>query len=127
MNVTKIIKELENKYPGKPIFKNNEKNPTEILCEVEPTSDHSDYSLAIAVIDKSNPHFHNFLTERYKVIRGDLTLHIEGNKIVLKDGDEYTIEPKKIHWAEGNETWIKCHAKPGWTPEDHHLVKEKTT
>lgn len=63
MNVKKVIGELQRKYPGKPILKNIEQNPTEILCEIEPTENHPDYSVTIAVIDKSILHYHKKITE----------------------------------------------------------------
>ena len=39
-----------------------------MICEVEPTSDHADYSVAIAVIDQSHPHAHRVSTEEYEVM-----------------------------------------------------------
>lgn len=122
MNVIKIVSQLNKKYPNKKIIKNDAINPTEILCEVEPGLDHPEYSLAIAVIDKSKPHYHKHLTEEYRVIKGKLTLHIEGKTVILKPGNRYKILPNQTHWAEGNETWIECHSIPGWTVEDHILV-----
>jgi len=123
MNIKAILDELSVKYPGKTIIKNSEENPTEILCEVEPASEHPDYSLAISVIDKSVPHVHKKLTEVYKVIKGKLELHVDSDVIKLAEGEVYTIKPGQIHWAKGNETWIECNSKPGWTAEDHVLGK----
>ncbi len=123
MNASLVIEKLTLQYPRKRIVKNNEENPTEILCEIESTEEHAGYSVAIAVIDKSIPHYHTLLTEQYTVIEGELTLHIEEKNIQLKQGETYTITPGQTHWAEGNETWIKCHSTPGWNPKDHILVK----
>jgi len=44
MNVKKIIKELQKKYPNKTIILDPPENPTEIICEIEPTTDHPDRS-----------------------------------------------------------------------------------
>ena len=123
MNVQAVLNELSVKYPGKTIIKNDEESPTEILCEIEPTSGHPDYSLAVSVIDKSIPHTHKNLTEIYKVVRGKLKLSVDNKIIKLSEGEEYTIKPGQTHWAEGNETWIECYSRPGWIPDDHILAK----
>ena len=121
MNQLKIVKELEQQYPGKRIFKNNELSPSEILCEIEPTNDHPDYSVAIAVIDHSIPHFHKYIKEIYEIIKGNLELHVEDQIIKLKPGDTYTIKPRTTHFALGHETWVRTTAHPGWTQSDHHI------
>ena len=120
----KIIATFEKMYPGKHIVKNSEKKPTEILCEVEPVTSHSQYSVAIAVINKSTPHSHNISSETYTVIRGTLKLHANDEVIELKRDQSHTIEPGVIHWAEGDETWVECLSRPGWTKEDHILKSE---
>jgi len=125
MNSKKVIEELEKKYPEKKIIKNDEDNPTEILCEIEPSTNHPEYSLAIAVIDKSAPHTHKKSKETYKVIRGKLALYIDSEKHELSEGEELVINPDQTHWAEGNETWIECYSEPGWTFEDHILEDAK--
>lgn len=122
MNVQKIINQLKKKYPGKKIIKNNSRNPTEIICEIEPSINHSNYSLAIAVIDKSYPHFHKKTKEVYKVIKGKLTLFIEDKKFKLKENEKIEIPPKKIHSATGKETWVECFSTPGWKLEDHAII-----
>jgi mannose-6-phosphate isomerase-like protein (cupin superfamily) len=119
MNSDQIILELQAQYPNQAIIKNNEDNPTEILCEIEPTSDHPDYSIAIAVIDKIVPHFHQITEETYEVIQGVLTLTVNDQNHTLYPGDAYTIKPGEHHQARGNETWIKVTSHPGWTTNDH--------
>ena len=122
MNQEKIIAELTAKYPEKHIIKNDEEEPTEILCEVKATEDHPTFSMAVAVIEKSIPHFHKHSTEEYTVIKGELVLHIGNQSIPLHPGETFIIPPGKIHWAEGNETWVSCFSQPGWTLEDHILA-----
>ena len=62
--------QLATKYPNTAIFENKVDGVVaEILCEVEPTSNHQEYSFAIAVIDKSIPHYHKEIIETYKVIK----------------------------------------------------------
>lgn len=119
MNAKKIILELSKKYPNKFILKNREINPTEIVCEIEPTQDHPDFSVVIAVVDSSIPHYHTKTIEEYEVLKGKLTLFVGNKKIILHIGEKYIIPLNVVHYAEGNETWIKTTSRPGWTKEDH--------
>lgn len=125
MNIDDVITELNEKYPGKSIFKNNEETTTEILCEIDPSTEHPEYSNAIAVIDKSIPHIHYKATETYKVIRGELTLYIGNEVMALKEGESYVIKPNNVHWAKGDETWIEAYSEPGWTFEDQIIAKNR--
>jgi mannose-6-phosphate isomerase-like protein (cupin superfamily) len=123
MNSKNVIEELQKLYPQKIIFCMPEQNPTEIVCEIEPASDHPEYSVAVAVIDGSKPHFHAKTKEAYEVLKGILELNIEGKKLILKEGESKTIEPGNSHYAKGNETWVQVTSTPGWTIEDH-IFKE---
>jgi mannose-6-phosphate isomerase-like protein (cupin superfamily) len=116
MNIQKITEELKLKYPNKTVINNG---LGEIVCEVKPGSEDSTESIAVAVIDSTKPHYHETITETYKVIKGKLDLYIDQNKISLSEGDIYVIEPKHVHYATGNETWIECTSHPAWTFEDH--------
>lgn len=121
MNHKKVIEILKQKYPGKKIIKNNGKSPTEIICEIDPTEKHKNYSVAIFVIDQSILHYHKLTTEIYEVIKGNLTVIKNGKKYKLKEGDKLTILPNEVHSALGNGTWAKVTSTPGWTVEDHIL------
>ncbi|MBP9690667.1 cupin domain-containing protein [Candidatus Woesebacteria bacterium] len=123
MKVPQIIQELEAKYPDKTIVKNDANDPTEIICEVEPTRDHPEYSLAIAVIDRSVSHYHKISTEAYTVIKGKLTLMINDEKRILHDGEQVTIPPGATHSAQGDEVWVQVESRPGWTFEDHIIAE----
>lgn len=123
MNKVSVLKTLAEKYPNKNVVCIPDENPSEIICEVDPTKDHTDHNLAVAIIDKSAPHFHKESTETYKIIEGELDLFVEDVKHHLSEGDSYIVEPGKVHYAIGNETWIECYSEPGWTLEDHILVK----
>ena len=123
MNAKKVITELSQKYPGKKIIKLPEDNPTEILCEIDPATNHPKKSVAISIIDKSEPHYHKKATETYKVIKGNLSVVIDGQKNKLEAGDSLSIKPRDIHYAIGDETWVEVYSEPGWVPEDHILVK----
>lgn len=123
MNITNVIEELKKKYPGKKILLNNRQNCTEILCEVDPTALHSNHSMAISVIDRVIAHFHDTSEETYKIIKGVLSLEIDGKKYVLNEGQSMVIKPGLHHEASGNETWVQVTSKPGWQKNDHHIVK----
>jgi mannose-6-phosphate isomerase-like protein (cupin superfamily) len=94
-----------------------EENPTEIICETV-SKNLLNQSIAVAVIEKSAPHFHGQMTEVYIVEEGALTLHYDGHPIELSAGDALVITPGHVHWAEGYAT-VKVIASPAWTPEDH--------
>ena len=123
MNAQHIINELQQQYPGKTIIKNDEDNPTEIICEIDPTSEHPEFNVAIAVIDSSISHYHTLSQEEYEVIKGELIVTIDGKEFTLHAGEKITIHPGSIHSAVGRETWIKATSRPGWAPGDHILVK----
>lgn len=123
MNAQHIINKLQLQYPGKTIIKNDEDNPTEIICEIDPTGEHPEFDVAIAVIDHSIAHYHKLSKEEYEVIKGELVVTIDREKFALHTGEKITIYPGSIHSAVGSETWIKATSRPGWTPEDHILVK----
>lgn len=123
MNITNVIEELKKKYPGKKILLNNRQNCTEILCEIDSTSLHTDHSVAIAVIDKAVAHYHDTSEETYRVIKGVLSLSVEGKKYIMNEGQTYRIEPGQVHESTGDETWVQIISKPGWKQKDHHAVE----
>jgi len=122
MNAKIIIQTLQKKYPGKTILKNDEKTPTEIICEIEPNKNHLDYSIALVVADKSIPHYHKKTTEEYKVIKGKLKVFKGKKSFVLKENQSIIIEPGVVHYVEGDETWFFTTSYPGWTLEDHIVI-----
>lgn len=126
MNKQKVIDALKEKYPGKNILALPDDETAEILCEIDPSMLHPEYSVAVSVIDKSDLHYHKESTETYKVLEGELDLFIDGVPHHLKQGDSMVIKPYSYHYAVGNETWIECKSEPGWTVKDHLLVKEVT-
>ncbi len=125
MNINKVTDELKEKYPGKKIVKNKETNPTEVICEIDPAEGHPRYSTAVAVIDRTEPHYHRQAAEIYYVLKGTLTLYKGEGKEVLKEGDFSVIKPEEHHAAEGNETWVLVYSEPGWSVTDHFMVKEE--
>ena len=121
MNATNVIQKLKKDYPGKTIIENKNESgiTTEIICEIEPTKEHPEYSLAIAIIDSATLHYHKRITEIYKVIKGTLTVFKKNKEITLKKGEDLVIKPGEIHSNKGKETWIECYSEPGWMIEDY--------
>jgi mannose-6-phosphate isomerase-like protein (cupin superfamily) len=122
MNKVKVVSELTKQYPGKKVICIPEDEPSEILCEVEPSMDHSDYSEVMAVIDESAPHVHKVTTEEYEIVKGSLTLYLDEKPHLLNQGDRMVIKPLEKHWAKGKASVAKVTSHPGWTPEDHVLI-----
>lgn len=112
---------MKKKYPEKKIILNTPEDPAEIVCETRPGKNKSE---AVAVIDRTRLHDHQKLTEIYEIIKGELTMHIDGREYLVKEGERIEMKPGTRHYAVGKETWIKVYAVPGWTPEDHILVFE---
>lgn len=122
MNTSKIIDEIKKKYPRKAIILDPQDNPTEIICEIDPTVDHPEKSVALAVVGKSKSHVHKKSTEIYEAMKGALTVYKNGNKFTLQEGEKMTIKPGEVHHVEGHETWFLTYSEPGWTFEDHIVV-----
>ncbi len=122
MNAKKIITELQKTYPLKRIILDNKKNPREIICEIEGTSEHPEFSIAIAVIDSSAPHFHKKAEETYEVLQGTLRINIGNNIKMVTEGESLVIKKEEVHSAIGDETWVRVTSIPGWDKEDHTLV-----
>ena len=86
------------------------------IAEIEPGK-------AVAVIERSEPHFHLFTRETYKVLRGTLFLASGGVGRVLGRGESFTIECGNIHHANAREVaWVEVVSVPPWSPDDHFLV-----
>lgn len=122
MNIQSIISKLEKKYPGKNIIVDEDGGYSEIIVELESTKDHPGHSLALAVVGKSKPHYHNISTEIYEVTKGVLTLFVDGKKFVLKQGEKMTITPGQVHSAAGEDVWFLTYSSPGWKADDAFIV-----
>ena len=119
MNVDKIVSDLKKKYPDQDIIIRKDDTSTEIIVEIEPSRDHPEKSLALAVVGISKLHYHKISTEIYEVLKGKLSLYIDGKKHILKQGEKITITSGQKHFAEGDEVWFLTRSTPGWTMEDH--------
>jgi quercetin dioxygenase-like cupin family protein len=124
MKVNEVLEYLGQNYPGKEVIMLPPDDPTEILCETEPSAEHSEYSVAIAAIKRSALHRHAVTTETYEIIDGQLDLYIDGEKVTLGPEDVCTVVPGENHYAVGDFALAKVTSHPGWTPKDHILIKE---
>lgn len=124
MNAAEVITYFSSEYPGKNVVTLPPQDPAEIICEIEPATDHPEYSVAIAAIQESLPHVHRKSTEQYEALQGTIQLVIEDRPITLHTGDTYVVEPGQVHYAKSDEEFslAKVTSRPGWTPEDHVLV-----
>ena len=52
---------------------------------------------------RSSLQYHNHRKEFWKIIEGEAIFEIDGNKIEVKNGDEYNIENKMIHRLVGKD------------------------
>jgi mannose-6-phosphate isomerase-like protein (cupin superfamily) len=110
---------LTQQYPGKIIIDLNG-NGLHIICEIEPTQDHTEYDRAIEVIIASKPHKHMITTQHYTIISWNLQLHIDDSIITLHPWDQYMINPWLVHRASStNECIVETYSAPWWTAEDH--------
>ena len=79
---------------------------------------------AIAIIERSQPHFHTEITETYRVLRGTLLMARAGMGFVLQVGDSITITPGQIHHAQAiaDPAWIEVLCDPAWQADDHLVL-----
>lgn len=122
MNSKEIVAQLHEEFPGKTIMELPSENPTEIICEVEPTANHPEYSVAVAVIDRSEQHRHDISEETYEAEKGEVTLFVDGKEQILGEGMSLVVQPRSVHRAVANGARVKVTSRPGWTPQDHILV-----
>ena len=97
-------------------------NPTEIICEFEPASEHPEYSIARAAIDSSEQHYNKLSSQTYAVLKGRLVLKLTKRDVVLYSGMSHVVPANTVHSAEAEGAIIEVTSHPGWTPEDRIYV-----
>lgn len=118
----RILSQLKKKYPKAKAFDLDGRG-MHFVCEIEPTSEHSEYDRAVEVILSSKPHKHLKTIQYYTILSGTLELHVNEKVIFLQVGETYTISSNIVHWAVSkDECWVEIYSRPGWTEEDHILV-----
>jgi mannose-6-phosphate isomerase-like protein (cupin superfamily) len=107
-------KQLVASYPGCRVKISDDKR--EMVAEI------SD-DFAVAVIDRSQPHFHLRTRETYRVLTGTLYVARAGVGHVLNKDETITIEPGTIHYARAADkpVWVEVTSTPGWSPADHFV------
>jgi mannose-6-phosphate isomerase-like protein (cupin superfamily) len=123
MDAAKVTASLKSRYPGGIITCiPSEGEALEIVCETRRYHER-DHGEAIAIIVRSEPHHHDRIIEVYRILFGELVLHVDGQKFRLSPGDIHIVTPGQVHWAEGEPTgtWVKVISTPIWSQEDHHL------
>jgi mannose-6-phosphate isomerase-like protein (cupin superfamily) len=108
-------KELTQSYPGCRVKISDDGR--EMVAEI------SD-KFAVAVIDRSQPHFHLKTRETYRILRGTLFVACAGLGHVLNEDETITIEPGSIHYARAADkpVWIEVTSTPPWSAEDHFVL-----
>jgi mannose-6-phosphate isomerase-like protein (cupin superfamily) len=79
---------------------------------------------AIAIIERSEPHFHKEITETHRVLRGSLLVARAGEGFVLKVSDSITITPGQINHSKalGDPAWIEVLCEPAWRAIRHIVL-----
>jgi len=136
VNVSEIMAELDATYrkgkADRKVILIPETDPTEIVCELGRTvPPEPDQSTAVAIIDRSKPHYHKHTTEVYIVEKNQLTVYVVRrngsdeatlSRYRLATGEILVIRPGEVHWAEGKAAWVRVVSAPAWSPDDYHLV-----
>ena len=115
LDILKTGAELLKAYPGCRVKVAEDKR--EMVAEI------SD-GFAVAVIERSLPHFHLRTREVYRVLRGILYVACGGRGHVLQKEDTIVIEPPQIHFARaaGEPVWIEVESVPPYTADDHFIL-----
>jgi len=115
LEVDRTRAELLRAYPESRVKVSEDKR--EMVAEI------SD-SFAVAVIERSLPHFHLKSREVYRVLRGTLYVACGGQGHVLQEKDTIVIEPGQIHFARAarEPVWIEVENVPPYSVDDHFIL-----
>lgn len=99
--------------------------PKETIYEMVGEAEGLGWTLAVADITQSAPHFHRYISETYIMVTGVLEVTIDDKQYVMHPGDVIVIPANAVHSArsltdEPARILVPC--VPGWTPKDHNLV-----
>jgi len=113
--ISELRRALQRQYPGARI--KVAADNAEIVAEINGKR-------AVAVIERSVPHFHSRTTEWYRCLKGVLYVACGGKGHVLCAGESLTIEPGTVHFARaaGEPAWIEVITEPAWTTEDNLVL-----
>lgn len=124
MTLQEVTAYFDKNYPNARIIEIPEGNPLEIICEIDPSEQHPNYSVALAAISASKRHKHATATEAYEVISGTLLMEVDGSFNTLYEREKITVRPGQVHAATSTVDYalVKVTSQPGWTEADHILV-----
>ena len=116
MNSKKIAEALTKSYPGATILYEPTQKPKAVHAIIKAANGLS--SVMQSVVDEIPAHHHKKTAEIYYVVKGSLTLFVNGETFAMHEGDYHIVQPGETHWAQGNETQLEIYAEPAWTQED---------
>ena len=126
MNVQKIIEELKKQYPEKEIIFNDDENPTEIYCLIEPAEWNPEINETIVVFDGKIKHPHGYRKQTYEILKGVLELTKEGKSHFLTEGQKLKEGIDDFHMAVGHDAWVKVTSEPAWSPGQELPFEDRT-
>ncbi len=108
-------------------YQNRLEFPGEVLYEIVTAENTLPFGVMMVLLTKSRPHFHKHTREKYVLISGSLTVHIDDECVMLtRPMDEVDIPINMTHWAESftpdTPAQILVITTPAWTKEDQHAV-----
>jgi len=125
---SKMAKELKDTYKRiEPFYLNDTeggKRIREVIFELDPERLHPQYSIALALIERSYNHY-NDCNETFFVLEGTLGIRLEGGHLIeLDKGSIYTITAGVVHQSEGigGPVQVLVISHPGHTNGGHHIV-----
>ena len=74
-------------------------SPGETIYEIVTAEDGQSFGIAVAEIRESKAHYHDYITEVYTVLEGEVEVTIDGKTQVMTNGDTITIRPGPVHSA----------------------------
>ncbi len=121
MTLSEVCAYFQADFPDANLVKLPKYNPTEIICEIDPTSDHPGYSIALSALSATAPHKHLQAVEEYEVIHGTILIKVGDSVKTLYEREKISIPVETVHSATSVEGFalVKVTSQPGWTPEDH--------
>lgn len=119
MDGERFRKKLETEFPERDIFVGDG------IVGVVASSTEDGGNVAVAYIDYESSHYHTMIGHIYEVQEGELSLLEAGKQITLRQGEEHTIPPGKVHSSHGDATRVRITSTPGQISEDHtHFPKK---
>lgn len=99
--------------------------PEEVVYELRTRKNQLPFGMAIADIQQSEPHYHEFTLETYTVVQGELEVTLGTVKHRLKVGEAIEIPPGTVHFARSTgelPARITVATIPEWSQDDHLRV-----